>query len=343
MVALVMLGGCGSETKSDASFEAEIVTGMHQLLLTNVQALNRAARDLQGAAPTPADRGWDATDRTAIDTMKEAWGRMRAAWEAAEGVLASVVQFQGLDGSLDGRYEDFLAQLGPAGDPDPFDGQGVTGMHAIERILYAPIIPPGVVAQESTLASYQPAAWPATPAQAAELKAGLCEQLVSDSQLLIDGWRPLVTDLPGVFEGLTALMHEQEEKVSLAASHEEESRYAQRTLGDLRDNLTGTRAVYDLFVPWLGTKRGGLTVDESVQLAFERLDQTYGQVEGDAIPPPPTGWNSALPSVADQQTPFGRLYVSVVLEVDPTRVGSAVDAMNHVAQMLGLPLFSGQD
>src|SRR5262249_11867572 len=153
------------------------------------------------------------------------------------------------DDALDGRYEDYLTALAPAGDPDPFDGQGVTGMHAIERILWAPVIPPGVVTREAMLPGYQPAAWPATAAQAPELKTGLCAQLVADSQRLLDGWKPHAIDLAGVFEGLTALMNEQEEKISLAASYEEESRYAQRTLGDLRDNLTGTRAVYDLFIP----------------------------------------------------------------------------------------------
>jgi iron uptake system component EfeO len=337
---LVVVAGCGAETESDAQFQSDIVENMHATLLVQVQAMNQAARDLQAAAPTPSDRGWDATlDQAAIAAMKTAWARMRAAWEASEGVLGPL--FETLDASLDGRYEDYLAPLGPAGDPDPFDGQGVTGMHAIERILYAPDTPDAVVTEEMTLAGYKMAAWPATAAEAADLKAGLCARLVSDSQLLVDGWKPRAIDLPHVFEGLTALMGDQEEKLSLAASHEEESRYAQRTLGDLRDNLAGTRAVYALFVPWLQTKPNGFTVDDNVQQALDRIDQTYSAVMGDAVPAPPPGFNSTAPSVADQQSPFGKLYVSVVLEVDPNLVGSAVDAMNHVAVMLGLAPFTG--
>jgi iron uptake system component EfeO len=341
IVALLPLAGCGAQGKSDAAFESEIVANMHSLLLTQLQALNQAASDLMAAAPAPVDRGWDATDQPAIDEMKLHWVSMRTAWEGAEGVLGPL--FPSLDASLDGRYEDLLQPLEPTGDSDPFDGQGVTGMHAIERILYAPDILPGVVARESMLVGYQPAAWPATAAEAAELKTGLCERLVSDSQMLIDGWEPKVIDLPGVFVGLITLMNDQEEKVSLAASDLQESRYAQRTLGDLRDNLAGTRAVYDLFVPWLAAKPDGMSVDADVQQAFDRLEMTYGSISGDAMPLPPAGWDSSAPSVADQQSPFGKLYTSVVLEVDPNHLGSAVDAMNRVALMLGLPPFTGQN
>lgn len=340
MVALLFLLGCGSPPKTDASFEAEVLAGVHQVLLGNIRAMNQAARDLQAAAPTPAGRGWDSTDEPAIDRMKEAWIRMRAAWEVSEGALAPL--FPALDESLDARYEDYLEVLGPGGDANLFDGQGVIGMHAMERILYAPVISPGVVAQEATLPGYQPAAWPATAEEAETLKSGLCAQLVADTQSLIDGWNPRPLDLSGVFEGLTSLMAEQEDKVSLANVNSEESRYARRTLADLRDNLRGTRTVYDLFVPWLLTKVNGTIIDDSVQQAFDRLDVAYSAIPGDAIPTPPPTWSSLMPTLADQQTPFGKLYVAVVVEVDPNRVGSAVDAMNHVAQILGLPLFTGE-
>jgi iron uptake system component EfeO len=340
IVAAGLLVGCGSGTKSDASYEADIVTGTHALLLTQVKALNQAARDLQAASPTPVDRGWDSTDQPAIDAMKAAWARMRTSWEISEGVLAPL--FPAIDSAIDGRYEDYLAVLGPAGDPDPFDGQGVTGMHAIERILYAPDIPPAVVTEEASLPGYQPAAWPATAAQAAEFETGLCAKLVNDTQALVDGWTPRAINVPAVFDGIGALIVEQQEKLSLAANHEEESRYSQRTLQDLRDNLTGSTTAYDLFVPWLHTKSGSVGVDDNVQQAFDRIGSAYGAVQGDALPPPPPTWNSAVPSVADQQTPFGKLYTSVLIEVDPNHVGSAVASMNRVADLLGLPRLAAQ-
>jgi hypothetical protein len=88
----------------------------------------------------------------------------------------------------------------------------------------------------------------------------------------------------------------------------------------------------------LGTKLYGSTTNKDVQQAFDRLEQTYATVPGDAIPSPPATWDSKLPTV---DSPFGKLYVSVVQEVDSKRVGSAVDAMNHAARMLGLPEFTG--
>jgi iron uptake system component EfeO len=340
VVAIVAHAACSSSKKSDQAFESDVVTSMHGLLLANVQALNQAAHDLQDAAPTPIGRGWDATDENAIASMKNAWTSMRKAWEASEGVIAPL--FPDLDGSMDSRYDDLLAGLGAAGDPDLFDGQGVTGMHAVERILFAPLIPPEVVAEEAMLPGYVAAAWPATQDQAAEFKNGLCARLVTDSQSLVDRWKPQSIDLDQAFDGLTSLMNEQKEKVKLAATHQEESRYSQRTMGDLRDNLAGTRAAYDLFTPWLETKPGGIAINDQVESALDRLNQTYSTVYGDAIPMPPPTLDPTMPlTVPDQATPFGMLYIAVVQEVDPTYTGSAVDAMNHVATALGLPLFTG--
>jgi iron uptake system component EfeO len=338
VVLLLVIGGCQSEDKSDAQFRAEIVSSMHQLLMTEVRGLNKAARDLQTNAPSPVGRGWDASDQAAIDKMKTAWVGTRASWERAEGTLAAL--FHTLDESMDSRYEDLLMALG-GGDPTPFDGEGVIGMHAIERILYATETPAPVVTYEAALAGYQAAAWPATEQEAAAFKTGLCARLVNDTQQLMDQWGPLAINLGDVFTGLTGLMSAQQEKVSLAAEQKEESRYSMRTMGDLRFNLAGTRAIFDLFTPWLATKTYGTTLSGHAQMAFDRLQQTYDSVSGDAIPPPPATWNSTLPSIDDQQTPFGQLYGSVVLEVDVSRAGSAVDVMNQVARALGLPEFTG--
>jgi iron uptake system component EfeO len=331
--------GCGSgQSKSDAQFQSEIVAGMHDLLLNRVRNLNQAAIDLCAAAPLAAGRGWDGqADADAIERMKGAWVGARGAWEQAEGVLAPL--FHDIDASMDARYEDTVGPNLP-GDDDLFDGNGVTGMHAIERILYAPDTPAGVVDRESQLPGYHPAAWPATEQQAAEFKNQLCRRFVDDSKSLVDDWLPKAIDLRFAFQGITALMDEQEEKVSLAAENVEESRYAQRTLADLRDNLSGTQSVYALFVPWLMTKPDGAAADMQVQTALARLQTTYLSVPGDAIPSPPADWNSNLPSAADQQSPFGILFVAVVQEVEPSRPGSAVDSMNRVARMLGLPEFA---
>jgi iron uptake system component EfeO len=329
---LLILSACSAKEKTDAEFAAEVVNNMHQFLLGAVQELHNAAGDLQAAAPSTPGRGWNDSDQEAIASMKKAWIRTRMAWEQAEGTLSPL--FSKLDESLDGRYEEFLSVQG---DDNLFDGEGVTGMHAIERIVYAPEIPATVTTKEMALTGYQPAAWPATEAEAADFKTKLCEKLVADSQSLVDQWQPRAIDLPGVFAGLTSLMNDQQEKVKLAANHEEESRYSERTMGDLRANLTGTRAVYGLFVPWLLAKPFGDAMDLKVQQAFNRLDETYAGVPGDSIPAPPPTWSSTMPTSEDQQSPFGQLYSSVVLEVDASHADSAAATMQRVANALGLP------
>jgi iron uptake system component EfeO len=325
----------GGGTKSDSEYERDVTSGMHAALLTDVDALHDAALAIQAAAPAPAGRGWDATqDATALAALKDAWLDARKAYERTEGALAPL--FTDIDAAIDARYEDFLEE-GP--DDDLFDGEGVTGMHAIERILFVDTTPATVVAVEASLPGYEAAAWPATAAEAAEFKNGLCARLVDDTEELKEAWKPAVIDLEGAFGGLISLMNEQREKVNKAASEEEESRYAQRTLADLRENLAGSKSIYEIFRPWILSKENGADIDADIQASFQSLQSTYFGVQGDAIPQPSDTWSSESPSAADLQTPFGRLYTAVQEAVDPNRPGSAVDGMNRAAAELGFEEF----
>jgi len=339
LIALLLLSpACSSDddegtTGSDAQYEEQVVNGMHTTLLTDVEALHDAAVALQAAAPAPTGRGWDATqDATAITAMTDAWLDARAAYERTEGALAPL--FPEIDAAIDARYEDFLEEFN--GDDDLFDGEAVTGMHAIERILFVADTPPTVVTVESSLPGYKAAAWPATQAEAAAFKTELAAQLVADTQELEDQWSPQNIDIDSAFNGLIALMNEQREKVNKAASEEEESRYSRRTLADLRDNLAGTKRAYALFEPWLKTKPDGAAIHADIQASFDDLENTYADFTGDALPAPPATWSSETPSAADLQSPFGQLYSAVQSAVDPNEAGSAVDGMNRAAKALGL-------
>jgi hypothetical protein len=162
--------------------------------------------------------------------------------------------------------------------------------------------------------------------------------MVDDSQWLAAQWKSLSIDLNVVFMGLTGLIASQAEKVSLAAVHQEESRYSQTTLADLRSNLAGTRAIYQLFTPWLESKAFGVALNKNALDALDELDRIYSTIDGNSVPAPPATWNAgaAQQSQADLQTQFGVLYTTVSQAVDVNRSGSAVDAMNHVAWALGL-------
>jgi len=341
--AALALVGCGGDSSDE---KTKVASAMQASLQGDLTDLWHAAIALQAAAPTPVGRGWDAmTDAAAIANMKTAWIQARTVYEHVEGATAPI--FPDIDLSIDDRYDGFLAKLGAAGDPDPFDGAGVTGMHGIERILYADLIPANVVAFEAIIPGYRPAAFPATEAEAAEFKSGICAKLVADAKLLLDDWTPQQIDVSGSFQGLIGLMNEQQEKVNKAATGEEESRYSQRTLADLRANLAGTQKIYGLFTSWLKSKPApaagspsGADVDASIAAGFTSLGATYAGVSGDAIPAPPLTWAAENPSPADLQTPFGKLYEAVHDAVDPTMAGSIAYQMNLGAQLLGIPVFT---
>jgi iron uptake system component EfeO len=377
-----LLGAACSSSSSaplsaDAQFQAKVVSGMRSSFVTDLGNLVSYSQMLQAAAPTPADRGWDATlDAAAFTAMKTAWTGCRAAYEHIEGATAPI--FPDIDATIDSRYDDFLATLSPTGvgpnGPTPgvpgdsylFDDQGVTGMHAVERILYSDVTPARVIAYESTLPGYVASAFPATPQEASDFKTKLVQKQIKDAKTLQTGWEGAQTyDLGAAFQGLVSLMNEQQEKVDKASTNQEESRYSQTTMVDIRNNLVGTERVYALFQPWIqsksaatvdggvadgGTADGGAAgdagggqdgkaIDAAIEAGFATLQALYDSVQGDAIPQPPSTWSSVNPTTTDQATPFGMLYEGVHQAVDPNKPGSVVAEMNAAAVLLGFPQF----
>lgn len=353
-LTLTSIAGCSSDDgngktsvpQTDAEWRTDVTTKMHAALLQDIDALIGAGKELQAAAPS---NGWDANnDKAAIEKMRAAWVKARVAYEHTEGALAPL--FPEIDGAIDARYEDYLDELGGKGDPDPFDGEGVTGMHAIERILWSDSVPAYVTQHEQTelgTKGYAAPAFPKTAEQAASFKAKLVQQLIDDATKMRDQWKPQSIDIGGAFTGLIALMNEQLEKVNKASSSEEESRYSQRTMADIRANLEGTEKIYALFQPWILTKNGpagenGKDVDRAILAGFERLRTAYGNVGGDAIPQPPATWKSEEPetnSQADKDTPFGKLFFAVHAAADIKSKTSIVSAMNGAGSLVGFEAF----
>ncbi|MDB4939105.1 MAG: hypothetical protein JWP87_6077 [Labilithrix sp.] len=322
----------------DTAQRAQAVQAIHDALLVDVQALAKAVADLKDAAPTPADRGWDKTlDAAAIASMRAAWVRARTAYEHIEGALAPL--FPDIDTAIDARYDDFLAELmAQGGDTYLFDDKGVTGMHAVERVIYSDVIPARVTAFEKSLPGYVAAALPATAQEAADFKNELCAKLVADTATLLGEWTPAKIDVAIAYSGLVSLVEEQREKVVKASTGEEESRYAQRTMTDLRDNLAGTKTAYAIFQPWLVSKgSGGAELDHAITAGLASLEAAYGQVSGDAIPEPPATWSAENPSAADLATPFGTLYTSVTAQVDRAKTDSVVAKLDAAGVLLGFP------
>jgi iron uptake system component EfeO len=341
MCGVALLAGACSRPAAPATnddFRVQVTQGMHDSLLVGIDGLVAALTELQAAAPTPTNRGWDAkADAAAIAGMRSAWRKARTSYEHIEGAIAPL--FPEIDNALDARYDDYLQQQGGLGDDKPFDDAGVTGMHGIERILYSDTIPAHVVDFESKLPGYGAARFPATAAEAADFKNKLCAKAIADATTLRVQWSPQRIDVAGAFQGLIALMNEQREKVNKAAAFEEESRYSQRTMVDIRDNLDGTTAVYQLFVPWLQSQAGGAAIDQKIAAGFATLAKVYAKYPGDALPAPPATWSSLNPTPQDLATPFGQLYSAVAAAVDPAKQGSIVFEMNAGAVLLGFPQF----
>jgi iron uptake system component EfeO len=334
-IALILIAAAACSDKSDAEYKADVVAEMHDSIASDLADLVQASRELQTAAPGHA---WNASsDASAIAAMREAWRHTRIAYELVEGATAPI--FGDLDVALDARYDDFLAELGTAGDPFPFDRTGVTGMHAIERILFARDIRPEVVAFESALPGYRPAAYPGNGDDALGFKTALVQKLIDDTTALHDQWKPAAIDIGAAYQGLVGLMNEQKEKVNLAATGEEESRYAGVTLFDLRNNLAGTRKVYELFRPWIRARPSGSESDAMIVARLDALSALYAALPGDALPPVPGDWSSDQPTPANLATPFGMLWKSVHEAVAPNQAGSVVFEMNRVATLLGFPEF----
>jgi len=308
---------------------------MKQQLAQQVAVLQAAAEELEREAPTPAGRGWNATeDARAISAMMDAWTRGRVAYELVEGALAPL--FPQSDLATDARYDDVLAKLGNDGDANAFDAQGVIGMHAIERILWADRVPAEVLAFEKALPGYRPAARPTSEAEARAFKEQLAHQLSVDVAALKTQLSPLELDVAFVFRGLIDLTREQLEKVDRAATGREESRYAQTTLRDLRANREGCLAAYRLFQPWL-LARHGQALDAKVLAGYERLRIAYDAVPGDALPQPPSGWSGIDPRPDQLATPFGKLFSIVRRETDDADPSSLSGTLMAVADALALP------
>ncbi len=330
-------GGSQDEPKAgptggESELKEAAIVDVKTYIADQLAALHAAAVALQDAAPEPDDDGWNASDdKKAVAAMRDAWRDARAAYEKSEGAIA--VLFPNYDASTDERYDGFIEEKA---DDDLFDGKGVIGIHAIERILWADAHPEQVVAFESVLPNYVAAAFPQDKEEAQRFRDELVQRLVDDAAAMVDQFEPLALDAPAAFRGVIGSVEEQVEKVALAATGEDESRYAGHTLGDMRSNLVGGRQVFEAFVPWLEAKKAGKSLAEDILDGFDSVSAFYDGFEGDAIPSVPEGWDPEDPSPDDLDTPYGKLFSRLSYEADGASKGSLAASMLAAAELLGI-------
>lgn len=314
VLLLVALCACDRTPPRD-----QAIADVKRVITRDVDALVVAVRALREAAP---ERAWDG-DHEALPRMRERWTEARDAYERIEGAIATL--FAQIDRSVDGRYDAFV-QL--EADDDLFDGEGVTGMHAVERILWADAHPAETVRFESALSGYVPARFPASDAEARAFRDGLLARLVSDCEQMQRELGPLALDPAAAFRGVMGSIEEQVEKVMLSATGEDESRYSRRTLADMRANLVGGRAIFGALEPWLKSVEGEAEATR-IHASFDELEAAYDVLEGEALPPVPSGWNPDEPD----ESSYGRLFILVSRHADPEADG-AFSAMRAAAGKL---------
>ena len=331
-LALAVLVGCRREAPRPPAMQATL--DVKDYLTREMIALERAGRELREAAPAPDADGWNARDDAdAVQRMRSAWGRMRDAYEHIEAGV--VVLFPETDVAIDGRFETF-AEGGR--DRDPFDGDGVTGMHAVERILWADSVSPQVLAFERSLregAVFFAPSFPRDARAATAFRDGLVRRLLADIAAMRAAFAPLALDPAAAYRGVVSSMREQHEKVDLAATAEEESRYARRTLADMRANLAGGRALLACFRPRLRAA-GHEAEAAALDARLAEINARYDALPGDTLPPVPEGWNPDAPTPAHRATPYGALHGFLGAEADPDRAGSLAARMVRAGQLLGI-------
>jgi iron uptake system component EfeO len=328
LVASLGAGACATSPEEQARVEVA------RFVSSELGNLVDAVAALQAAAPMPRADGWRVPeDAMAIDAMKAAWKRTRSAYERVEGAIA--VLFSEIDSSFDNRYTVFLDENGA--DADLFDGENVTGNHAVERILWSAEISPAVIEFESQHAGYQPARFPMNAAEATGFRDGLVGRMRSDAETMRDQFATaLVLDDAAAFRGVIGSMAEQLEKVRLASTSQEESRYARYTLTDMRENLVGARATLAAFRAWIEAE-GGAQLVAQITSRLDAIRAAYDAIPGDGIPEVPEGFDPIVPSTEHLMTPYGQLYALLTEESDPEREGSAVALMNQAADLLRIP------
>lgn len=334
------LAGCPVNNPSlegDGSEAAR--TSVKNFINDQLIQLNDASLALQAAAPEADADGWNATDdAAAVAAMRSEWKKARIAYENVEGAIA--VLFPGLDAATDERYDGFF-EAADFEDANLFDGEGVTGVHAVERVLFSDDIDATVLTFEQGVAGarYVAPAFPATEAEARDFKTSLTQRLIDDTATMRDEFAGVDLALEAAYRGVLGSMQEQFEKVDLAGQGADESRYARHTVADMRANLAGGLAVFEAFDAMfdaVGSEDAEATHD-AIHEAFERVEVVYDGIDGDGIPAVPATWNPDAPSADDAAGAYGTLYLFLAHETDFEKDDSFVSVFRDGADVLGIP------
>lgn len=338
LTCALLLAACGDlapapvPEPSPVAPERQAILDVKVYVDENVARLVEACEGICAAAPAPDADGWSIeADGDAVDSMRRQWRSARDAYERVEGAIA--ILFPRLDQDVDGRYE-HIVELRP--DLAPFDETGFIGMHALERILWAGSHSADVERFERGLRGYGEPRTPAGQEEAARFRDGLCARLVRDATTMQRQLAPLALDHQTAWRGIQGSVEEQAEKVAFHATGEDESRYSQRTLADMRANLAGGRAVLAAYAPMMAANPRASALRDTIEERFAALARAYGS-DGDALPPVPDGFDPDGPSADHLATPYGHLFTLLSTASDPREEGSLAHLLRRAGDAMDIP------
>ena len=346
LLAAMALGCSGSDSgspsanKTNAAYQQEVVTGMHDSLVADIAVLVEASATLGQQAPAGA---WDqARDQAAISSMKDTWARARTAYEHIEGAIAPL-------------FPSWTARSTPATTIN-WGGQRKRRQslrrrrdHGAPRRRADPVV--GQHSRGSGDVREGPPRLPASSLPGDRPRGGrLQEQAVRPSRgrrknsagavdAAEDRPRGLVrrarfADERAAREGQQGV--ELRRRIPLFAA--DDARHSRQPGGDDQD-LPSLSTLAETKENTTDPQKDGKTVDAAIESGFAKVATLYGMTTGDAIPQPPSTWSSEHPSTDDLATPFGVLYQGVSEIVDPNKEGSVVFEMNSAATILEFPGF----
>jgi iron uptake system component EfeO len=306
---LVVSAACGTSPAPATNSDDDVgVAATQAYLSSSGEALTAAADTLLASTPsTPFS-----SDDASLTAMRNAWLETRARYcnvEAAIDMLAP--------STLADTYEQ---DIHDARDENPFDNVGFSGLHGIERILWANLTLDATKAYEEQLFGYSNARFPEIEQEADDLRNKMIAEanarIVEATALIAQSVVNLTFAGTFTHRSITA----QFTKVDTPQKGADASRYSRSTLADMRSNLAGARAIYTTFASRLPSDTAA-----AIEARFAAIDTQYASIAGDALPDRPEDFDSSHPS----NDAYGQLYALLAHEVDssdPSSLVSLIDA-----------------
>ncbi len=323
LVAALALG-CGGEDPPAPS----VADGLKATIGTMLRRFSESLVTLRARAPRGREWQPSGADADAVKAMRAAWLDAHAAFVGLAGPVGELFPEQ-IPG-LDRRWDVQLTDLGVDPDFMPFDERGVTGLHAIERILWSDQISSAVSSYEMTRLGYRTPRFPGTAEEADAFVASLAGAVAQVGLEVNQQFSRLTPDAALGAAGISRLLANSFLKVDLGyVAGSEDSRYSGTTMLDLRSELAAARAIWNVLRDGLSRRGAASEKLGGVDAGLARWTALLDEVKSKDFPVAPNLWDPGTPSPEHALTPYGMLFVGLRRELNKARPDSLVSALRE--------------